>query len=81
MGRFEPVFRMQQFLRAEMISGDQLPANGAQEPDFGLNYYLPHAVRLHAGYARQFTPTRNTNLWEFGFTYRFLFPLWPGGSK
>jgi len=81
VGRFEPVFRMQQFLRAEMISGDQLPANGAQEPDFGLNYYLPHSVRLHAGYARQFTPTRNTNLWEFGFTYRFLFPLWPGGSK
>jgi hypothetical protein len=81
VGRFEPVFRMQQFLRGQAISGDELPLNGAQEPDFGLNYYAPHNVRLHAGYARQFTPTRNANLWEFGFTYRFLFPLWPGGSK
>jgi hypothetical protein len=81
VGRFEPVFRMQQFLRGQAISGDELPAHGAQEADFGLNYYLPHSVRLHAAYGRQFTPTRNTNLWEFGFTYRFLFPMWPGGSK
>jgi hypothetical protein len=82
VGRIEPVFRMQQFLRGEMIPGDQLPVNGAQEPDFGLNYYLPHSVRLHASYGRQFTPTRDLNLWEFGITYRFLFPMWPaGGAK
>jgi hypothetical protein len=81
IGRFEPVFRMQQFLRGNAVAGDSLPADGAQEPDFGLNYYLPHMVRLHAGYARQFTPARDANLWEFGITYRFLIPLWPGGSK
>ncbi len=56
IGRFEPVFRMQQFIRGNAVPGDSLPADGAQEPDFGLNYYLPHMVRLHAGYARQFTP-------------------------
>ena len=80
-GRMEPLFRMQQFVRNTAIPGDELPTNGAQEPDFGLNYYLPHDVRLHAAYGRQFTPTRNANLWEFGLVYRFLFPLWPGGGK
>jgi hypothetical protein len=80
VGRFEPVFRMQQFLRGQAVSGDELPANGAQEADFGLNFYAPHSVRLHASYGRQFTPTLNLNVWEFGITYRFLFPMWPAGG-
>ncbi|MFZ0883725.1 MAG: hypothetical protein WAN14_10035 [Candidatus Acidiferrales bacterium] len=81
LGRLEPVFRMQQFFRSQLVSGDFLPATNTREPDFGLNYYLPHEVRLHAAYSRQLVEQRNANLWEFGVTYRFLFPMWPGGGK
>lgn len=81
LGRLEPVFRMQQFFRSQLVSGDFLPATNTREPDFGLNYYLPHEVRLHAAYSRQLIDLRNANLWEFGVTYRFLFPMWPGGGK
>lgn len=82
IGRLEPVFRMQQFFRSELIPNDSLPTTNAQQPTFGLNYYLPHEVRLNASYGRQFpASTTNTNVWEFGITYRFLFPAWPGASR
>ena len=82
LGRLEPVFRMQQFFRSEPIANDSLPTTNAQQPTFGLNYYLPHEVRLNASYGRQFLAhATDTNVWEFGITYRFLFPLWPGASK
>jgi len=82
IGRLEPVFRMQQFFRSAQIPNDSLPSTNAQQPTFGLNYYLPHEVRLNASYGRQFLAhTTDTNVWEFGITYRFLFPLWPGASR
>jgi hypothetical protein len=82
IGRLEPVFRMQQFFRSTAIPGDGLPATNAQQPTFGLNYYLPHEVRLNASYGRQFlAQTTDTNVWDFGITWRFLFPAWPGPSK
>ena len=82
IGRAEPVFRMQQFFRSAAIPNDSLPTTNAQQPTFGLNYYLPHEVRLNASYGRQFLASNtNTNVWEFGITYRFLFPLWPGASQ
>jgi hypothetical protein len=82
LGRLEPVFRMQQFVRSEAIAGDSLPSVDAQRPEFGLNYYLPYEVRLNASYGRAlFSQSTDANIWEFGITYRFLFPLWPGGSK
>ena len=82
IGRLEPVFRMQQFFRSELNPNDSLPTTNAQQPTFGLNYYLPHEVRVNASYGRQFlATTTNTNVWEFGITYRFLFPAWPGASR
>ena len=82
LGRLEPVFRMQQFFRSESNPNDSLPTTNAQQPTFGLNYYLPHEIRLNASYGRQFVAqTTDSNVWEFGITYRFLFPLWPGASK
>jgi hypothetical protein len=82
LGRLEPVLRMQQFFRSEAIPNDSLPSTNAQQPTFGLNYYLPHEIRLNASYGRQFLAgSTDTNVWDFGITYRFLFPLWPGVSK
>jgi hypothetical protein len=82
IGRLEPVFRMQQFFRSQLIAGDSLPSSNTTLPEFGLNYYLPHEVRLNAAYGRQYTShSTDTNVWSFGITYRFLFPLWPGVSK
>jgi len=82
LGRLEAVFRMQQFWRSKLFPGDSLPGVDTRRPDFGLNYYLPHEVRLNASYSREFlTHATDVNVWEFGVTYRFLFPLWPGGAK
>lgn len=75
LGRFEPVIRIQQFHRSKFTPGDFLPAVNTQQSDFGLNYYLPHEVRLMASYSRRFTPGHDANIWQFGVTYRFLFPL------
>jgi hypothetical protein len=75
LGRLEPVFRMQQFHRSELIPGDSLPAVGTQRADFGVNYYLRHEVRLNTSYAREFSAQGDKNSWNFGITYRFLWPL------
>jgi hypothetical protein len=81
LGRFEPLFRMQQTFRDSPGNGDQLPAVGTQRADFGFNYHLPHEVRINTGYSRQFSSTGNENIWETTLTYRFLFPAWKGSSK
>jgi hypothetical protein len=81
LGRLEPVFRMQQTFRDSPGNGDQLPAVGTQRADFGLDYHLPHEVRVNAGYSRQFSGTGNENIWETTVTYRFLFPAWKSASK
>jgi hypothetical protein len=82
IGRLEPVFRMQQFFRAKPIAGDSLPARNVRLPQFGLNYYLPHEIRLNGSYTREFiSDAAAVNVWEFGITYRFLFPLARGGPQ
>jgi hypothetical protein len=81
LGRLEPVFRMQQTFRGSPGQGDQLPAANTQRADFGLDYHLPHEVRVNTSYSRQFASTGNTNIWETTVTYRFLFPAWKGRSK
>ncbi len=82
LGRLEPVFRMQQTFRDSAGQSDHLPAANTQRADFGLDYHLPHEVRINTSYARQFSSTGNQNIWETNLTYRFLFPvLWKGGSK
>ena len=82
IGRLEPVFRMQQFFRSQQVAGDSLPSTNTRRPEFGLNYYLPHELRLNASYGRQLiSHSTDINVWEFGITYRFLLPLWPGEAK
>jgi hypothetical protein len=82
LARLEPIVRVEQFWRLKAQPGDQLPTSDAKKAEAGLNYYLPKQVRLNASYGRQFntlSPDRNT--WNFAITYRFLFPMFPGGSK
>jgi len=80
LGRLEPVFRMQQAFR-DSPGGDHLPPVDTQRADFGLDYHLPHEVRINTSYARQFSSTGDHNIWETTLTYRFLFPAWKGGQK
>jgi hypothetical protein len=77
VGRFEPVFRMQQTF-TENGGGDPLPAVNTQRADFGLDYNLPHNTRILTSYSRQFSSVKDVNIWETGVTYRFLFPAWKG---
>jgi hypothetical protein len=77
VGRFEPVFRMQQSFRRDKDVSDSLPLVNTQRVDFGLDYNLPHNTRILTSYSRQFS-AKNTNIWETGIVYRFLFPTWKG---
>lgn len=81
IGRLQAVARFQQFFAGTPQAEDFLPSADTNRFDFGLNYYLPHEVRLNGSYGRQFSSLGNANIWNFGITYRFLFPAWPGGSK
>jgi hypothetical protein len=78
LGRTEPVFRWQQVFRNSPNATDGLPPRDTQRADFGLDYHLPHTVRLNASYSRQFAAGHNVNIWETGLVYRFLFPAWKG---
>jgi hypothetical protein len=78
IGRFEPVFRMQQTFRKDTLVSDGLPMVNTQRADFGFDYNLPHNTRILTSYSRQFSSTRNVNIWETGIVYRFLFPAWKG---
>ncbi len=77
-GRFEPLFRMQQTFRRDTLVSDGLPLVNTQRADFGLDYNLPHNTRILTSYSRQFSSTRDINIWETGIVYRFLFPAWKG---
>jgi hypothetical protein len=79
----QPLFRAQQFFRLAPGTNDFLPTANTRRVDFGLNYYLPHEVRLNASYGRQFSSTGNSNNWTVDITYRFLTPLpfWPKGAS
>lgn len=76
VGRLEPVFRMQQSFRRDTRVSDGVPLVDTQRADFGLDYNLPHNTRVLTSYSRQFSSTRNVNIWETGIVYRFLFPTW-----
>jgi hypothetical protein len=78
IGRLEPVFRMQQVSRSASDPTDGLPSRDTQRADFGLDYHLPHNVRVNTSYSRQFSASGNRNIWETGIVYRFLFPAWKG---
>jgi len=78
VGRFQPVFRMNQSFRRDTVVSDGLPLVNTQRADFGLNYNLPHNTRILTSYSRQFSSTGNSNIWQTGIVYRFLFPAWKG---
>jgi hypothetical protein len=76
VGRFEPVFRMNQSFRLDKLGGDGVPNVSTQQADFGLDYNLPHNTRILTSYSRQFSSAGNSNIWQTGIVYRFLFPAW-----
>jgi len=78
IGRFEPLFRMQQTFRRDTIVSDGVPLADTQKADFGFDYNLPHNTRILTSYSRQFSSSGNENIWETGIVYRFLFPTWKG---
>lgn len=78
VGRFEPLFRMQQSFRLDTIASDGVPLVNTQRADFGLDYNLPHNTRILTSYSRRFSSAGNENIWETGIVYRFLFPAWKG---
>jgi hypothetical protein len=77
IGRLEPIFRIQQTFR-NSPGNDGLPSADTQRVDFGLDYHLPHEVRINTSYARRFSSTGDANIWETALIYRFLFPAWRG---
>lgn len=82
LGRFEPLFRMQQTFRLDSTASDGLPAVNTERADFGLDYNLPHNTRILTSYSRQFAANSgNHNVWETGIVYRFLFPAWKGKTR
>jgi hypothetical protein len=78
LSRAQPVVRVQQFFKDTPTAGEILPSTNVNQFDVGLNYYLPHYVRLNGSYGRQYSSAGNFNIWNFGITFRFLFPAWPG---
>jgi hypothetical protein len=78
IGRFEPVFRMNQSFRRDIAISDGLPLVNTQRADFGLGYNLPHNTRILTSYSRQFSSKGDSNIWQTGIVYRFLFPAWKG---
>lgn len=77
VGRIEPVFRIAQTFRINQLGSDSVPSVNTQRADFGLDYNLPHNVRILTSYGREFS-SKDTNIWETGIVYRFLFPTWKG---
>lgn len=79
--RLQVVGRVQQFFKGHPRPGDLLPSADVNQFDCGLNYYLPHNVRVNGSYGRQYSSAGNANIWNFEIVYRFLFPAWPGGHR
>lgn len=76
--RFEPLFRMQQTFRSKADSNDGLPFADTTQADFGLDYHLPHELRINTSYSREFSSAGDRNIWQTGLIYRFLIPTWRG---
>jgi hypothetical protein len=75
---FTPLFRWQQTFRNSPDSSDGRPSVSTNQADFGLDYRFPHEIRINTSYSRQFASTGNSNIWQTGIVYRFLFPTWKG---
>jgi hypothetical protein len=58
--------------------GHGIPGSQTERPGIALNYYIRDNWRIISSYERNFTSSKDANLWNIGFTYRFVWPLWPG---
>ncbi len=80
LARTQMVARFQQFFaKAGATSGD-VPDVNTKESEIGINYYFMDGLRAVSSYGRQFSSEGNANIWTVGITYRFAFPLGPGGD-
>jgi hypothetical protein len=75
--RLQLVGRMEQ-LFVRNGGGHGLPTVDQQRPEVGLNYLIHDDWKVVSSYGRLFSSSGDTNIWNFGFTYRFVWPLWPG---
>lgn len=75
---FIPVVRWQQTFRSNADPNDGLPSADTKQIDLGVDYRLPHEVRINTSYSRQLSSAGNRNIWQTGIVYRFLFPIWRG---
>ena len=66
--RLQPVARVEQFYLGTPAPDDVLPGADTQKVNFGLNYYLPHNLRVSGSYGRQFSSLGNSNIWNVGVT-------------
>jgi hypothetical protein len=73
--------RMEQFYVVHSGGSANLPGVDTQKFSFGMNYYIRDNLRLISSYGRQFSSQKDLNVWNFGSTYRFMWPLWPGRKK
>jgi hypothetical protein len=71
------VGRMEQFF-VRNGGGNGLARVNEKRPEAGLNFQIRDDWKLEASYGRLFSQSGNSNTWNFGFTYRFIWPLWPG---
>src|SRR5450631_310888 len=78
--RFQVVGRWQGFFPLNG-GGNSLPRVTTRQLDVGLNYYIRDNLRLVSSFGRTFNPQLDANSWNFGLTYRFLFPAWPKRAK
>jgi hypothetical protein len=72
--RMQLVGRDEQFVPLHG-GGNGLPGIEEKRVEGGLNYYIRDDWRLISSYGRQFNSGHNFNLWNLGFTYRFVWPL------
>jgi hypothetical protein len=61
--------------------GNGVPVSPEQRVDVGLNYYIHDNLRLISSYGRQFISRDNANVWNAGFTYRFMIPIGPWRNR
>jgi hypothetical protein len=78
--RVQFVGRVQQFHPLHG-GGTGLPRVDAERLAGGLNYFIRDDLKLVSSYERRFNSPENVNVWNVGFTYRFVVPLWPGRGK
>jgi len=71
------VGRMEQFF-VRNGGGNGLARVSEKRPEAGLNFQIRDDWRLESSYVRLLSQSGNSNTWNFGLTYRFVWPLWPG---